>query len=161
MNPASRVAGRWLARQAASNTPEHGIIYTAIFLDPMDAQRLVKAFGQTHPTKLADHMTLWHFGEGTEPDLDLPWGKTIPLKVVGHVENDRVQTVVISPPPGFVHYGRTPHITISTAEDATPKESNDLLEDFVPGRGTALPTLRGRVGWGDSKGRAHFEPPRR
>jgi hypothetical protein len=80
--------------------PDNNVIYIGIFLDPMATQRLIRAFGQAFPVRQAHHMTIWHTAEETEPSLNLPWGKTVPLKVIAHVEDDRVQAVVVEPQRG-------------------------------------------------------------
>ena len=136
------------------------LIYIGIFLDPMDTKRLLRTFGQAHPEVQAHHMTLWHYNEGIPPNLDLPWGKTITLKVIGHTENDQVQVAVIEPPAAFRPPGRTPHVTISVAPGVSAKLSNDLLESWEPDTNLpGLPTVRGKIGWMDSKKKVHFDAP--
>ena len=87
------------ASKPAKPKPPNDVVYTGIFLDPMDAKRLIRTFGQGHPERHAHHLTLSHFSEG-EHDLNLPWGSTISMKVIGHVENDKAQAVVVQLPSG-------------------------------------------------------------
>jgi hypothetical protein len=152
-----RVAARWVGKSA--KIPE--VVYVAIFLPPMESARLVKKFGKTHPTFLAKHMTIWFHEDGSKLDLvNMPFGKTIPLKIVGHGENDRVQVVVVKPPAGFKpKAGRVPHITMSLAPGASAKESNALLanpENIVWEQG--LLTVEGKLGWWDGE-RERFDSP--
>lgn len=129
----------------------------------MDQRRLLKTFGRKLPEVHAHHMTLWHFQDGGEPDLTtLPLGKTVPLKVIGYVEDDQAQVALVQPPAKLRPRGRLPHVTITTAAGVKPAYSNDLIrqfnlsEDAQPG----LPTIKGKVGWWDgSTERVRFELP--
>lgn len=158
MNLIERVARRWILRLARASLDTE-VIYVGVFLDKMSKQRLLRAFPAVHPTVWAHHLTVWHFKNGT-PRPELPWGKTVDLKVVGHFVGERAQAVVVAPPTALRPEGRTPHITISTAAGATPAESNALLSrEMEPVRG--LPAVKGRVGWVDSREQVHFEAPPR
>lgn len=155
----STIARRWIHRVGMGATPPN-LIYTGVFLDPMDAQRLLRTFGKTHPERHAHHMTLWHFSDGAEPNLDLPWGKTVVLKIIGHVQNELIQVAVVQPTGFRPDNGRTPHITISTQPGVGPKTANSLLAGFVPNqKAVGLPVMRGKIGWADSRGDAHYNAP--
>ena len=159
MTSARKVAEAWL-RKAAGDTP----LYVALFLLPMERRNLVRRFGQKHPERHADHMTIWFHKDGDLPfDLtDLPLGKTIPLKIIGYVEDDQAQAVIVQPPPRFRPVsGRTPHITISTEKGVLPAHSNALIEqawDTAEAR-KGFPTLAGKVGWYDGQ-RVRYDFPR-
>lgn len=148
-----RVASRWLHRVIGKYVgPESEVVYTAVFLSPMDRQRLLRRFGQAHPQVHAHHMTIWTFQDGGEPNLEaLPLGKTVDLKIIGYVEDDNGQAVVIRPPTRLRPVeGRIPHITISTTPGTNPVYSNAMLRDFDPEQARrGFPALEGKVGWWD------------
>lgn len=149
------LARRWVLHLAS--TPEDDVIYVGVFLDSMARQKLLRAFPPEHPTVWAHHQTVWHFKDGT-PRPDLPWGKSVDLKVVGHFVGGQAQAVVVAPPTVLRPPGRTPHVTISTAGGATPAASNAIVpSQLEPVRG--LPAIRGKVGWVDSREKVHFEAP--
>ena len=161
MISACQIAGAWLRRVARQ--PANGIVYIALFLDLMDQRRLIKRFGQAYPEAHADHLTLWHFQDVRSLDLpSLPWGKKIPLKIIGYVMDDQAQVVIVQAPAKFHPVGgRTPHITISTAPGVNPVYANALIAkdwDTEEAR-RGFPTLAGRVGWYDGE-RARFDPPK-
>lgn len=156
MDRVGHLAERWLRFLLATSSE---VVYVGVFLPPMAKQRLLRAFPPEHPTVYAHHMTVWHFAGGGEMP-DLPWGKTVDLKVVGHFRNDRVQAVVVEPPTRLRPVGRTPHITISTEAGVSPVASNNLVPgpgELEPVRG--LPTVRGVIGWVDGQEKVHFEAP--
>lgn len=154
-----RVTERWVRSVLARVVQDTEVIYVGVFLPPMSRQRLLRAFPPVFPRLWADHMTIWHFKDGgVMPEL--PWGKTVDLKIVGVFQNTKAQAIVVNPPTRLRPPGRTPHITISTDEGVAPAASNELVppvSDLVPVRG--LPSLKGTVGWVDSVGKVHFEPP--
>lgn len=152
------LAERWV-RSFLVKVASEEVLYAGVFLPSMSKQRLLRAFPPVHPTVWAHHMTIWHFQDGGDMP-DLPWGKTVDLKVVGHFSNDSAQAVVVDPPSRLRPQGRTPHITISTEAGVAPATSNALVpgpEELEPVRG--LPAIKGVVGWVDSREQVHFEPP--
>jgi hypothetical protein len=152
------VAERWL-RFVLANVAMEEVIYVGIFLPPMSKQRLLRAFPAIHPVVYAHHITLWHFRNGrTWPDL--PWGKSVDLKIIGHFSNAKVQAVAVDSPSPFRPHERVPHITISTMAGVSPATSNALIpgpRELEPARG--LVSVRGLVGWVDSREKVHFEAP--
>ena len=162
MTLADQVARAWLRRLATDKNP---VIYTAIFLDPMDKRTLLKRFEPLHPVLHAHHMTIWFFKDGEERFeglQELPLGKTIPLKIVGYVADDKAQLVVVRPPANLLPAsGRTPHITISTVEGVLPVYANTLIAkawDAGEAR-KGFPAIRGKVGWFDGQ-RERFDLPK-
>lgn len=156
----TQVANRWI-RQLVSSRPSK-VIYTGVFLSPMDRQRLIRRFGQEHSQAFAHHMTLWVINDGGNPGLeDLPLGKTIDLKIIGYVADDKGQAVVVQPPPRLrPRNGRVPHVTISTAVGVPPSYSKTLTEDFntTDQVGKDFPKLEGKVGWWDGH-EVRFDAP--
>jgi hypothetical protein len=150
------VADRWVRTFLAADLRA---IYAGVFLPTMAQQRLLRAFPPQHPTVWAHHMTVWHSLDGREMP-DLPWGKSVDLKIVGHFSNDKAQAVVVEPPTRLRPVGRTPHVTVSTEAGVSPVASNNL----VPGPGgvdpvRGMPALHGVVGWVDDAKKVHFEAP--
>ena len=90
---------------------------------------------------------------------DLPWGRMVNLKVVGHFSDGKAQAVAIAPPTKLRRSdGRQPHITISTAVDVGPFASNFLFGgEWEPVRG--LPAVKAQIGWVDEAERVHLGPP--
>ena len=144
-----RISERWLRSILAAGSDT--VMYTAVFLSPMDRQRLIKRFGQEHSQAYAHHMTLWHRDDGGDPGLEtLPIGKTVDLKIVGYVVDDKGQAVLIQPPTGIRPKHRIPHITISTAIGVVPAYSKMLMETTDKNQARrGFPSLQGRVGWWD------------
>lgn len=158
MDRVGQLAERFI-RAAMQSHPDNDVIYVGVFLTPMGRQKLLKAFPPEHATVWAHHMTVWHFKGGT-PLPDLPWGRTVTLKVVRHFKGARAQAVAVDPPTKLRPEGRVPHITISTTSGTPPVVSNDLVggsQEWEPVRG--LPGIQAQIGWVDGAGRVHFNPP--
>jgi len=156
MDRVGRLAKRFV-RAALRTHPDDDVVYVGVFLDKMSRKKLLSRFPAVHPTTWAHHMTIWHFAEGTDRP-DLPWGRTVTLKVVQHVQGSSAQAVVLDPPTKFRPASRIPHITISTTTGTLPAASNSLLQGEVePVRG--LPGIKGKIGWVDGAGRVHLSPP--
>jgi hypothetical protein len=87
-------------------------------------------------------------------------GKTVALKIVGYVVDDKGQAVVVQPPARLrPHGGRLPHVTISTAMGVPPAYSKMLTEAFDPDQARrGFPTIEGRVGWWDGQ-QVRFDVP--
>jgi hypothetical protein len=160
MNLICRIASRWISRIAASY-PDDGVIYTAVFLDRMSHQRLLKRFGQEHPDLQAHHMTIWFYDAPGTPLERLPLGRTVSLKVVGYASDEKAQAAVVVPPTGLRRSDAgIEHVTISTAPGVSPFYSNTLLshrwdaEEAKKG----FPALTGKVGWWDGS-RIRFDLP--
>ena len=134
------------------------VAYIGVLLDPMDTKRLTKRYGQEHPIRHAHHMTVWHGHEAAEMPQNLPWGKTVTVKVVGEVKDAKGQAVLVAPPTKLRPQGVLPHITISTVPGVTPAYSKKLLQGEL-GPETGHPAVSGKVAWVDGKGDVHLEPP--
>ena len=162
MTSSRKVAGAWLRRIAEKDRHDE-MLYVAVFLSPMERQTLIKRFGQKHPELHAHHMTIWFYKDGDPPFelADLPLGKTIPLKIVGYVEDEQAQVVIVQPPSKFRPMsGRTAHITISTEKGVLPAYANALIEkarDAGEAR-KGFPSLGGKMGWWDGR-RERYDVP--
>jgi hypothetical protein len=130
---ARRVAARWLTAQK----PVENVSYVGAFLTPMSRQRLLRDFPPRHSQVHADHMTVW-FNPTSEFVEQVQVGRQVRLKVIGIVEDEKGQAVVIRP-EGIKWMNRSPHITVSTATGVNPSYSNQLLEQkWVPVVGPTL-----------------------
>lgn len=137
------------------------VLYTGVFVVPMDQQRLIRRFGQAHPVLHAHHMTLWHADDGGNLMINpILLGKIVDLKIIGYAEDERAQAVVVRPPTQLKPNGRIPHVTISTVPGVSAVYSNTLLshqwDDEEARQG--FPVIRGRVGWSDGT-TVHFGIP--
>ncbi len=141
MDRVGQLAERFI-RAALQSNPDVGVVF---FIEPLDRKKLLSAF----PPVWVHHMTVWHFKEGMKRP-DLPWGKTVALKVVQHV--GEASTQVVDPPSKLRPRGRTPHVTISTTAGTPPAASNSLLSGKVE-------PIKGKIGWVDGAERIHWTPP--
>ena len=156
MDRIARLVDRWV-RSIVAQTPV--VIYAGVFLPKMTKQRLLRAVPPDHSTVWAHHMTTWHFRDGGDVP-ELPWGVTVPLKIVGVFSNTQAQAVVVDAPRKLKPPTRTPHVTVSTAPGVSPAASNALVP--APGSVTpvaGLPALQGVVGWVDAREVVHFDEP--
>lgn len=76
--------------------------------------------------------------------------KTFPMKIVGVVEDDNAQAVILQL-PGAVkpEEGKTPHITVSTSSGTNPQYSNDLIAHGQVTHIRGGIVLRGTLAWWD------------
>lgn len=148
---------RWQIREARTSPPG-GVVYVGAFLTPMAKAKLLKHFPAVHPNIFAHHMTVWHY-RGGSPLPDLPWGRSVNLKVVGHFANGKAQAVALAVPTKLRRAdGRTPHITISTTVDVGPYASNFLFGgEWEPVRG--MPAVKAKIGWVDEAEKVHLSAP--
>lgn len=153
ISPASHLSERFLR----AYLQQAEVIYVGVFLPRMSHLRLLKAFPPEHPQVFAHHVTLWHFKDGGEVP-DVPWGKTVDLKVLKHFHGSKAQAVVVDLPRGLRFGARVPHVTISTENGVNPVASNALIGgEFEPLKG--LIGIKGQVGWVDPTERVHFQAP--
>lgn len=156
------IATTWL-RSILAKAWAEDVVYVGVFLSPMDKLRLLRRYGQSHPELHAHHMTLWFHsdGEAEKPDFSrLPWGRDVTMKVVGYVEDDKAQAVVLAPPTILRPASRVPHITLSTSPGVSPAYSNDLIHRAwggEPERGAL--GVKGKVGWYGADGKVYLTPP--
>ena len=157
MDRVDQLAERYVRHVLADHKPDSEVIYAGVFLDSMARKKLLGAFPPEHSTLHAHHMTIWHFRDGGgEPEL--PWGKTVSLKVVGHFADGRAQAVIVDVPSILRPRNRVPHVTLSTSDGVGPAASNDLLPttwDKVRG----MVAIKGKVGWMDAQERVHLNRP--
>lgn len=135
-------------------------VYVAVFLGEMARNRLLKAYPPNHSDVIAHHMTLWFMGEPTPDFATMPWGRNIPLKVIGHVSDDKAQAVVVQAPNGAKPAGtqRQAHITISVGPGTKPVYSNSLIQSQFDGPVSGGIVVIGKLGWWDGT-KAVFSPP--
>jgi len=157
LNPTDKLIRRWILKQA-----NHlGVVYLGFFLPLMEQKKLLKKFGKKHPNIHTDHMTIWFFQDGGDPQLEkLPLGKSFPLKIIGYVEDDKAQVALVQLPSKFkLRSGRIAHITLTAASGVPPKYSKELIahssrKDIQKG----LPTVTGKLGWFDGE-KVRYDQP--
>ncbi|MBX4198447.1 hypothetical protein KW782_03885 [Candidatus Parcubacteria bacterium] len=104
--------------------PIHNIIYTGAFLSKEEREKILARIQPRHKNIFAHHLTIKF--RPTEEDMKhVEIGKTISLKVVGVVEDDKAQALVTETD---ISGNEHPHITLSTAEGVEPVYSNELLK---------------------------------
>jgi hypothetical protein len=95
---------------------------------------------------LAHHST-WAFKPTSEEVRNLPVGQPVTLKVVGYVDREGIQAVVVE---GAETRNAVAHITVAVNVGVSPVRSNDVLAaGYTPVVG---PDLAGQWGWFDGKG---------
>lgn len=124
-------------------------IYAGVILTP-EAQQDLRAWfaglSPLHAKVLAHHLT-WAFKPTSEELAAIPVGQPVTLRVVGWVDRDGVQAVVVT---GAETRNDTAHITVAVDQGVSPVHSNNVLAAGY----TRLvgPELTGRWGWFDGKG---------
>lgn len=111
--------------------------YLGVFLSSPSRAKLVHEFPYLFHKAEAGHVTIT---KNVTPEMLARVGERVSLRVVGVAENDIVQAAVVSLPPDLKSDNRIPHITLSHAEGASPKDSNTMLAtaDIQPVRGFSL-----------------------
>lgn len=108
------------------------VIYTAYFVD--DPAKLLNSI----PVALSGgdvKVFAHHVTKAFRPPEGLVGtvlGRKQTLNVIGEVVTDRIQAVLANNDTNDLDVSNnTPHITIATASGASPKESNDAIEDAL------------------------------
>jgi hypothetical protein len=101
--------------------------WTAYVLDEASRNKLLAAFPPKYPDVIAHHVTLAHPSECPEPS---ELGKSVSIKVIGHIEDDSLETLVVEV-NGKVGRpdGKVFHITwsLDRSKGRKPVESNALI----------------------------------
>lgn len=117
-------------------------VYSGVFLTAASQWKVLSAFPPVHCDIHSSHVTLMF-----NPDLpslkNLPIGKKMVVKIVGHAANAKSQACVVEVPT--VSKNKNPHITVSTAEGVSPKSSNTMLQNQVVRSCDAI-TVEGVIG---------------
>ena len=124
-------------------------IYAGVILYPTAREELKSWFSTLSPLRgktQAHHMT-WAFKPTSEEVRSLPVGQPVTLKVIGYVDSDGVQAVVVE---GAETRNAVAHVTVAVDIGVSPVHSNTVLAaGYTPLVG---PELTGRWGWFDGKG---------
>ena len=108
-------------------------IYTGLFLDEESKARLLKVFEEYIPdgwTTYAHHVTVSFNNDVTKQDeifndfKEKYRGKNLIASVVSVGTSDRAVAVMVS---NIITDNKRAHITLATAPDAKPVESNDIV----------------------------------
>jgi hypothetical protein len=124
-------------------------IYAGVILTPGAQQELREWFAGLSPLRekgLAHHLT-WAFKPTSDEVRNLPIGQPVTLKVVGYVDREGIQAVVVE---GAETRNAIAHVTVAVDQGVSPVRSNDVLAaGYTPVVG---PALAGKWGWFDGKG---------
>ena len=96
------------------------IQYHALFVN--DVNELKSIFPPVHPNVYYHHSTI-EFAPKSMDDIEV--GKIVPLRIIGRITTSRVDALLVENPKSKNKY---PHITLSTAADVKPYESNAAFE---------------------------------
>lgn len=124
-------------------------IYAGVILDPTAREELKAWCATLSPLReksLAHHMT-WAFKPTAEEVRSLPIGQPVTLRVIGYVDRDGVQAVVVE---GAETRNATAHVTVAVDQGVSPVHSNTVLAGGWTEK--AGPVLAGKWGWFDGKG---------
>lgn len=98
-------------------------IYSGVFLSTSEKEKLKKEFPPVHENIYYHHSTI----EFKPKDIsDIQFGVHKPYKIIGRITTDKVDALLIENPKSKNKY---PHITLSTAKDVKPFESNKAFEE--------------------------------
>ena len=101
-----------------SNINNNNIIYSGIFFNKNE---LLKKYDLVHENIYYHHSTIEFKPKNIS---NLPIGKTMTLKIIGRLTTDKVDVLLIENPFSKNEY---PHITLSTANNVKPYESNNEI----------------------------------
>jgi hypothetical protein len=101
--------------------------YLGVFLDARSKAALSRAFPFMHENIQNDHITLV---KGASSRYTSLVGLRVEAKVVGYVDDDKGQAVVVDLPRGLPYAGDSrPHVTLSHADGVGPSYSNTLIRN--------------------------------
>jgi len=124
-------------------------IYAGVILDPTAREELKAWFATLSPLRekqTCHHMT-WAFKPTAEEVCQLPIGKPVTLRVVGYVDRDGIQAVVVE---GAETRNDTAHVTVAVDIGVSPVHSNVVLTGGWTEKDG--PALAGKWGYFDGKG---------
>jgi hypothetical protein len=98
------------------------VIYHALFVK--DIKQLEKDFPQVHPNFYYHHSTI-EFRPKNDENMNI--GEESTIKIIGRLTTDKVDVLIVENPKSKNNY---PHITLSTAKDVKPMESNSEIEKY-------------------------------
>lgn len=96
------------------------IIYHALFVK--DINKLIDDFPIVHPNKFYHHSTI-EFKPKNDENFNI--GEESSIKVLGRLTTDKVDVLLVENPKSK---NKFPHITLSTALNIKPMESNSEIE---------------------------------
>jgi hypothetical protein len=99
------------------------VIYHALFVK--DIKQLEKDFPQVHPNFFYHHSTI-EFRPKNDENMNI--GEESTIKIIGRLTTDKVDVLIVENPKSKNNY---PHITLSTAKDVKPMESNSEIEKYM------------------------------
>lgn len=101
-------------------------LYVGVFLTPESRERLLSFVPPLYEQVTADHLTIMFKPDDLTVE-NMPIGKKVRLKLVGHAHDDLVQAAIVR---GVISGNKDPHITISynLEKGGKPVLSNKMLE---------------------------------
>jgi hypothetical protein len=104
------------------------VVYVGAFLNDKVRDMLIAKFDDDLQNKFAHHITL-----AFKPDQDtldlMTIGADITIQVIGEAIDNKGHALIVKLPDDVIYKGKTPHITISTADGVKPFYSNILIDN--------------------------------
>ncbi|CAL8460679.1 g210 [Coccomyxa elongata] len=125
-----------LLHQAAANVQKPQrlhVLYTGLFIDRQEQQKLFERVCPHHVNVTANHVTLAHKPSQVAPTL--PLGKGFCITIAGVVADERTQVMSAQLPSELSgHFaGAIPHVTVSYAAGIKAVEAGNLLAEVCSG----------------------------
>ena len=100
----------------------NNVIYHALFVK--DISKLKEEFPQIYPNSYYHHSTI-EFKPKSDENMNI--GEESSIKIIGRLTTDKVDVLLVENPKSKNKY---PHITLSTAINIKPMESNSEIEKY-------------------------------
>jgi hypothetical protein len=126
---------------------DKSIVITAAFLTNEGKNDLKNWWESNVRVPLLSNIYMHHltikYRPSKEEVLALEIGKEVALAIVGYIENDSVQAVVVA--SDLPCSNKVPHITVSTADGVGPMKSNKFLNKGF--KSTKGPAIAAKIGY--------------
>jgi hypothetical protein len=124
---------------------ERTVVYTAIFFNEEELKRMFKP---VHENLFYHHSTIGFQPQGVD---ELPLDKKVKIKILGRLTTKKVDVLLVD---NNFSKNKHPHITLSTAKDIKPQESNTEIEKYYDRIKDLKPKklfIWGRIGYFDGQ----------
>lgn len=107
--------------------------YIALVIEEYGQKFIKEHFPALYPNVYGDHITLIFNPTEKEKDFLKDWedeegNVSCEFEVIGYVQDEFCQALIVEQDDGVFDVAEFPHITISTAEGIPPKYSKELLK---------------------------------